>query len=61
MRIVIIGFGERFIRMWDSHLTTCEAAFADRKLGTLQLVLSRSGEQLRPASQPVGAPADVFR
>jgi cyclopropane-fatty-acyl-phospholipid synthase len=56
-----LGFDERFVRTWDFYLATCEAAFADRKLGTLQLVLSRSGEQLRSLSQPVGAPADVFR
>jgi cyclopropane-fatty-acyl-phospholipid synthase len=45
-----LGFDDRFARMWSFYLATCEAAFADRKLGTLQLVLSRSGEQLEPIS-----------
>ncbi len=36
-----LGFDERFIRMWDYYLATCEAAFATRTLGNLQLVLTR--------------------
>ena len=36
-----LGFDERFIRMWDYYLSTCEAAFETRTLGNLQLVLSR--------------------
>jgi cyclopropane-fatty-acyl-phospholipid synthase len=36
-----LGFDERFIRMWDYYLATCEAAFETRSLGNLQLVLSR--------------------
>jgi cyclopropane-fatty-acyl-phospholipid synthase len=39
-----LGFDDRFIRTWDFYLATCEAAFADRTLGNLQLVLSRTGE-----------------
>jgi cyclopropane-fatty-acyl-phospholipid synthase len=39
-----LGFDDRFIRTWDFYLASCEAAFADRKLGNLQLVLSRTGE-----------------
>jgi cyclopropane-fatty-acyl-phospholipid synthase len=39
-----LGFDERFIRMWDFYLATCEAAFLDRKIGDLQFQLSRAGE-----------------
>jgi cyclopropane-fatty-acyl-phospholipid synthase len=46
-----LGFDNRFIRTWDFYLATCEAAFADRKLGTLQLVLSRSGERIEKVGQ----------
>jgi len=46
-----LGFDDRFIRTWDFYLATCEAAFADRKLGTLQLVLSRSGERIEKVGQ----------
>jgi cyclopropane-fatty-acyl-phospholipid synthase len=39
-----LGFDERFVRMWDFYLASCEALFRSRRLGTLQLVLGRSGE-----------------
>ena len=36
-----LGFDERFVRMWDFYLASCEAAFQVRYLNDLQLVLSR--------------------
>ena len=39
-----LGFDDRFIRMWSFYLATCEAAFANRKIGNLQFVLQRTGE-----------------
>lgn len=36
-----LGFDEEFIRTWEYYLAYCEAGFAGRLLGTLQLVLSR--------------------
>ena len=42
-RVRDLGFDDRFIRMWDFYLATCEAAFRDRQIGVLQLALSRSG------------------
>ncbi len=45
-----LGFDERFVRMWDFYLGSCEAAFAHRKLGNLQLVLARPGEARGPAA-----------
>jgi cyclopropane-fatty-acyl-phospholipid synthase len=36
------GFDERFIRMWDLYLAYCEAAFLDRHLGDVQLLLAKS-------------------
>jgi cyclopropane-fatty-acyl-phospholipid synthase len=38
-----LGFDDRFIRMWDFYLATCEAAFRNRQIGVLQLALNRSG------------------
>ena len=38
-----LGFDDRFIRMWDYYLAACEAYFATRRLGDLQLVLTRPG------------------
>ena len=39
-----LGFDDRFIRMWDFYLSSCEAAFRTRSLGNLQLVIGRAGE-----------------
>ena len=41
-----LGFDERFIRMWEYYLATCEAAFRTRNLGLVHLVLARPGEAL---------------
>ena len=40
-----LGFGDRFIRMWDYYLAVCEAAFSTRTLGTMQIVMARAGER----------------
>jgi cyclopropane-fatty-acyl-phospholipid synthase len=36
-----LGFDDRFIRMWEFYLASCEAGFAERYVNDLQLVLSR--------------------
>ncbi len=38
-----LGFDDRFVRMWDFYLATCEAAFLERQIGVLQLGMLRSG------------------
>ena len=38
-----LGFDERFVRMWELYLATCEGLFASGKLATLQLELARPG------------------
>jgi len=45
-----LGFDERFIRMWEFYLASCEAAFATRYIGNVQMVLSR---WLEPRPLPV--------
>ncbi len=42
-----LGFDERFIRMWDYYLSSCEAAFATRSLATYQIVFARDAEDLQ--------------
>jgi cyclopropane-fatty-acyl-phospholipid synthase len=39
------GFDERFIRMWDLYLGYCEAAFADRHIGDVQLLLTKDANR----------------
>ena len=36
------GFDERFIRMWDLYLGYCEAAFLERHIGDVQLLLAKA-------------------
>jgi cyclopropane-fatty-acyl-phospholipid synthase len=38
---VIARFGERFWRMWSYYLAYCEAGFAERYIGSAQLVFAR--------------------
>ncbi len=44
-RVRALGFDDRFIRMWDFYLAACEAYFASRRLGDVQLVLTRPGNR----------------
>jgi cyclopropane-fatty-acyl-phospholipid synthase len=37
-----LGYDERFIRMWDLYLGYCEAAFMERHIGDVQLLLAKS-------------------
>jgi cyclopropane-fatty-acyl-phospholipid synthase len=48
-----LGFDERFVRLWDFYLATCEAAFRQRQIGDAQLQLSRVGDAAdrRPLSR----------
>ena len=39
------GFDERFIRMWDLYLGYCEAAFQDRHIGDMQLLLTKDANR----------------
>ena len=40
------GFDDRFIRMWELYLAYCEAAFRDRHIGDVQLVLNKQASRL---------------
>jgi cyclopropane-fatty-acyl-phospholipid synthase len=36
-----LGFDDRFIRMWEFYLASCEAAFTVRYVGDLQIELEQ--------------------
>jgi cyclopropane-fatty-acyl-phospholipid synthase len=36
-----LGYPERFVRMWRYYLAYCEAGFAERYTGTVQLLLEK--------------------
>jgi len=38
-----LGYPERFLRLWRYYLEYCEAGFAERHTGTLQVVLDKPG------------------
>jgi len=38
-----LGYEERFLRLWEYYLCTCQAAFAERYVSDVQLVLARPG------------------
>ena len=44
-RVRALGFDDRFIRMWDLYLGSCEATFLERHTGLFQLVLVKNGAQ----------------
>ena len=42
-----LGFDDRFIRIWDFYLASCEALFRTRAIRDMQLVLGRPFEEPR--------------
>ncbi len=36
-----LGFDDRFIRMWEFYLASCEAGFTVRSIGDVQMILAR--------------------
>ena len=40
-----LGFGERFILMWEFYLAWCEGAFRERYINVAQLLFARQGTQ----------------
>lgn len=53
------GFDERFIRMWDLYLGYCEAAFLERHVGDVQLLLARSNTRRVLFDEPWQASEDT--
>jgi cyclopropane-fatty-acyl-phospholipid synthase len=42
-RVRALGYPDTFIRMWEFYFCYCEAGFAERQLGDVQMVLAREG------------------
>ncbi|MBS1819687.1 MAG: class I SAM-dependent methyltransferase [Acidobacteria bacterium] len=60
-RVRAMGFGERFIRMWDLYFAFCEAAFLERHAGVFQLVLNRNYSSARHFNEPWSTEPQVVR
>jgi cyclopropane-fatty-acyl-phospholipid synthase len=51
-----LGYPERFVRLWDFYLAYCEAGFAERYIGDVQVLLAKPGWTAPEAGLPHGAP-----
>ncbi len=51
-RVRALGFDDRFTRMWDLYLASCEAAFLERHTGLFQLLLVKNGSQRALFNEP---------
>ncbi|MBS1718012.1 MAG: class I SAM-dependent methyltransferase [Armatimonadetes bacterium] len=40
-QIKLLGYSEEFLRLWNFYLCYCEAGFAERHIGTAQMIFSR--------------------
>ena len=49
----VLGFEERFIRMWEYYLGYCEGAFLERNCGLVQMVLTKPGCRRDPIAPPM--------
>jgi cyclopropane-fatty-acyl-phospholipid synthase len=58
-RVRALGFDERFIRMWDLYLASCEAAFLERHTGLFQMLLVKNGSQRTLFNEPWADAAGV--
>ncbi len=55
-RVTDLGFSERFVRIWDWYLAYCEAGFAERRIGDVQLLFVKPGFREDPIG--IGAAAE---
>lgn len=50
-----LGYSERFIRKWEYYLRYCEAAFEERQVNVVQLLLAKPECRLDPLAVPLPA------
>ena len=60
-RVRALGFDERFIRMWDLYLASCEATFLERHTGLFQLLLVKNGAQRDLFNEPWSQAGQISR
>lgn len=46
-QVKALGFSDAFVRLWDFYLCYCEGGFAERVIGTSQLVFAKPGYRSR--------------
>jgi cyclopropane-fatty-acyl-phospholipid synthase len=55
-----LGYPERFQRMWDFYLASCEGAFLERHCGVAQLLLARPDARRAPIVPLLSGPRGMF-
>jgi cyclopropane-fatty-acyl-phospholipid synthase len=60
-RVRALGFDDRFIRMWDLYLASCEAAFLERHTGLFQMLLVKNGTRRALFNEPWAEAAGATR
>lgn len=59
--VLALGFDERFMRMWEYYLAVCEAGFATRNTGDLQVVFSKPADPNRIAAASLTVIEEALR
>jgi cyclopropane-fatty-acyl-phospholipid synthase len=57
-QVLALGFDEVFIRLWDFYLSYCEAGFAERYIGDVQMILTKPLCRIAPILPPLARDAD---
>jgi len=58
-RVRALGFDDRFIRMWEYYLASCEAAFLERQIGDVQMLLTKTMNVRPLMDEPWAEPGDA--
>ncbi len=56
-RLAELGYDERFQRIWRLYLSYCEAGFAERRIGDVQVLLAKPGWRPARTGQLAATPA----
>lgn len=52
-RIRALGYSDRFIRLWEFYLCYCEGGFAERYIGSVQMLFAKPRNRSRPILPPL--------
>ena len=58
-RAAALGYDERFRRLWSFYLSYCEAGFAERRIGDVQVLLAGPGRGEAAAGASPYSPVDA--
>jgi cyclopropane-fatty-acyl-phospholipid synthase len=59
-QVQALGYPERFVRMWRYYLAYCEAGFAERYTGTVQLLLEKPDRRTLAKVEKLAGPERVI-